>query len=315
MAPPLFAGRFRRQGPAPAAGAGAAGGVAQAGRARRGRHRHRDAPAAGGGGHLRALPRGGRPAAADGAGGARHRAALYAPGRGVRVRARGTERRHDHADGFREDALLQRAGPRRDPEGPLVARAVSLSDEGAGAGSARRAARARRARDAARRAGDRRLHLRRRHAVGRAARDPRQGARRPQQSRHAALGHPAAPSAVGEAVREPEVRGDRRAARVSRRVRQPPVEHHAAAAARVPPLRVGSDLHLLVGDDRQSARAGGRADRPAVRADRSQRRAARREVLPLRQSAGGERAARASAARTSRKRAASRSSSSSTTCS
>ena len=47
-------------------------------------------------------------------------------------------------------------------------------------------------------------------------------ARRAEQSRHGALGHPAAPSAVGEALREPEVRRHRRAARVSRRVRQPP---------------------------------------------------------------------------------------------
>ena len=48
-------------------------------------------------------------------------------------------------------------------------------------------------------------------------------ARRAQQPGHAALGHPAAPSALGEAVREPALRRDRRAARVSRRVRQPPV--------------------------------------------------------------------------------------------
>ena len=50
----------------------------------------------------------------------------------------------------------------------------------------------------------------------------------------------------------------------------------------------GSDpqIHLLVGDDRQSARARRAAGRAAVRARRAERRAARREVLRLRQSAG-----------------------------
>ena len=85
---------------------------------------------------------------------------------------------------------------------------------------------------------------------------------------------------------------DRRAARLSRRVRQPPLEHPAPPAARLPALRIRSDLHLLVGDDRQPARAGGRADREAIRARRRERRAARREVLPLRQSAGRQRRAR-----------------------
>ena len=53
---------------------------------------------------------------------------------------------------------------------------------------------------------DRRLHLRRRHAAGRAPHDPRARAPRAQQSRHGALRHPAAPSALGEAVREPALR-------------------------------------------------------------------------------------------------------------
>ena len=193
---------------------------------------------------------------------------------------------------------------------PSTPRAVSVSDQGAGAGSARRAARAVGAAstrdDDAR---DRRLHLRRRHAAGRAARDSRQRARRAQQPRHAALRDPAAPSALGEAVREPALRRHRRAARLSRRVRQPPGQHPAAAAARLPALRLGSDVHLLVGDDRQPARAGRGADRAAVRAGRQERRAARREVLPVRQSAGRQRAARHPAVVSRRRRAASRSSS------
>ena len=60
--------------------------------------------------------------------------------------------------------------------------------------------------DARDRRADRRLHLRRRHAAGRAAHDPLARAPRAQQSRHGALGDPAAPSALGEAVREPALR-------------------------------------------------------------------------------------------------------------
>ena len=61
----------------------------------------------------------------------------------------------------------------RDPPGSCGARAVSVSDEGARAGSAGRAARALGARHARIGSRDRRLHLRRRHAVGCAARDSR----------------------------------------------------------------------------------------------------------------------------------------------
>ena len=65
-----------------------------------------------------AFPAGDRPPADERARGARHRAALHAPGRGVRARPGRTQRRHDHADRVGQDAVLQRAGPRRDPEGP-----------------------------------------------------------------------------------------------------------------------------------------------------------------------------------------------------
>ena len=57
---------------------------------------------------------------------------------------------------------------------------------------------------------------------------------------HAALWHPAAPSALGEALRESEVRRRRRAARVPRSVRQPSREHHAAPGARVCALRLAT---------------------------------------------------------------------------
>ena len=139
---------------------------------------------------------------------------------------------------------------------------------------------------------DRRLHLRRRYAAGRPAHDPRTRAPRAQQSRHGAFGHPAASSALGEAVREPPLRRHRRAARVSRRLRQPPVQRAAAAAAHLPPLRIGPGVPVFVGDDRQPARARRTAHRAAVRARRPERRAARREVLRLRESAGRQPPAR-----------------------
>ena len=147
-------------------------------------------------------------------------------------------------------------------------------------------------RERCRRRRDRRAHLRRRHARRRAPHDPHARARRAQQSRHAARGHPAAPPALGEAVREPALHHHRRAARVSRRLRQSPVQRAAAPAPHRAALRLRSAVHLLVGDDRQSARAGRTARRAAVRARVGERRAARREVLRLRQSAGRQSRAR-----------------------
>ena len=78
----------------------------------------------------------------------------------------------------------------------------------------------------------------------------------------------------GRAVREPALRRRRRAARVSRRVRQPSGQRAAPAAPHLPALRVGSDLHLLVGDDCQS-RASWRSVWRSGRSS-SSRRAARR---------------------------------------
>ena len=214
------------------------------------------------------------------------------------------------------DAILQ---------GSVGARAVSLSDQGAGAGSARRAARPGRAdrRAGSRRApggveregaADRRLHLRRRHAAGRAARHPHPRAHRAQQPRHAARRDPAAPSALGEAVREPALRRDRRAARLPRRLRQPPRQHPAAAAARLPALRLVAGVRLHVGDDRQPGAARRAAHRDADGARRS--RAARRG--PRSSSPSSTRrsstASSGSAARISPRRAASRSSSCAGTC-
>ena len=277
-----------------------------------GSDRHGGAPAAGGRRLVCAVPRGDR----------RPRCAAA-------LAARGIEQLYTH----QAEAFAARAGGRnvvtitptasgktlcynapvleRDPQGSVDARAVSVSDQGAGAGSARRAARAVRSssRDGTD-TRDRRVHLRRRHAAGRAARDSRQGARGAEQPRHAALGHPAAPSALGEAVRESAVRRDRRAARLSRRVRQPSrrtscggCSGSAGTTARIRSFICSS---ATIANPRELAE--GLTGAP-VRAGRQERRAARREVLPVRQSAGRQRASSASAARIWPKRAASRSSS------
>ena len=157
---------------------------------------------------------------------------------------------------------------------PAAARHLPVPDQGPRAGPAGRASRVDDAGEPGRRDRHRRLHLRRRHAAGRAPRHPDARAHRAEQPRHAALGDPAAPSEVGEAVREPAVRRRRRTACLSRCLRQPPGQRPAPRAAGVPPLRIRPGLHLLVGDDRQPARAGGAAGREDVHAHR--RRAARR---------------------------------------
>ena len=104
----------------------------------------------------------------------RHPAALHASGRGDRACARRPPRRRHHADGVGQDALLQRAGPPLDAAGSVEPRAVSLSDQGARAGSARRAAGAvrdaRRARRASRSASSPTTATRRRTRGGRSAR-------------------------------------------------------------------------------------------------------------------------------------------------
>ena len=108
------------------------------------------------------------------------------------------------------------------------------------------------------------VHLRRRHAAGRAAGGA--GARQPRadQSRHAALGNPAAPHQVGEPLPEPALRGDRRAARVSRGVRQPPRQCAAPAQAHLPPLRLDAAVHHGLRHHRES-RASWRSGSPARR--------------------------------------------------
>ena len=76
--------------------------------------------------------------------------------------------------------------------------------------------------------------------------------------------------------------------------------------AHLPALRIGSGVPLFVGHDCEPARAGRAPHRAALRDRGEERRAARRKVLRLRESAGREPAARASAARISPRRGASR---------
>ena len=246
---------------------------------------------------------------------ARHRAALHAPGRGDRPCAGGPARRRRHADRVRQDAVLQRRRPQHGAAGTGRARAVPVPDQGPRAGPVGGTA----GTGADRRRGcparDRRVHLRRRHALRRAARDQGARQRRAQQPGHAARRRPAAPSALGAPVREPPLHRHRRTARVSRRVRQPPGQRPAAAAAHLPALRVESDVHLHVGDDRQSEGAGRATDRAAVRARGREWRPAGREVLRAAEPAGRQPGARHPPFVPRRKRAASPSSSCAGTCS
>ncbi len=227
--------------------------------------------------------------------------ALQPPGRRVRPRRRRQEHGGGHPHGQRQDALLQpaRAQP---PDGrPRRPRHVPVPHQGPG----RRPA----PRDAAgpRRRGLRpaRLHLRRRHAAGRAQGHTRARQHRPHQSRHAARRHSAAPHQVGQAVREPALLHHRRAALLPRSLRQPRGQRHPPPEAHLRVLRLEAAVHLLLRHHRQSARAGRSADGRAVRAGRAQRRAFGREVLHLLQPALREPRSSASAAATCRNRSAS----------
>ena len=191
---------------------------------------HRRPPAAAGRGGLRAVSREPRSASRARARGARDRALYTHQAEAIDHALHGRNVVVDHADGVGQDALLQRAGSAEHPRRRVVERRCI---------SFRR----------------RRSHriswpscTRWPQLVGAEGGgeigvftydgDTPQDARRAIRARaHVVLsnpdmmhsGDPAAPSAVGEALREPEVRRHRRAARLSRCVRQPSGEHHAAA--------------------------------------------------------------------------------------
>ena len=228
-----------------------------------------------------------RPPHRRGTQGSRRAAALLAPGARRRGRGQGGERRRRDADGLGQDALLQPAGPAGPGRAARGARPLPVSDQGARPGPARGAERARQ--DPARHAD---VHVRRRHAAGRAALGARSRQPRADQPRHAALGHPAAPHEVGEPLPEPPLRRHRRAARVPRGLRQPSRQRVAPAQAHLPPLRQRAAVHHGLGDHRQPARAGRALDRGAGVGGRGERRADGGESLPLLQPARGQSGAR-----------------------
>ncbi len=200
----------------------------------------------------RGLPGGPAPEAAGDASRARLPGALHPPARGLRAGPGGAGRRGRDPDRLRQDPLLQPARPRPHPEGPGRAGALPLPDEGARPGPAGGAARG----DRGDRGRHRDVHLRRGHAAGRAEVDPGAGARRGDEPRHAPQGHPAAPHEVGEAAREPALRGGGRAAQPARGLRLARHEHPPAAAAALRVLRLAAAVHLLLGHDRQPEGAG-----------------------------------------------------------
>ena len=200
--------------------------------------------------------------------------ALQSSGRGLRPRRRRPQHRRHDAHGVRQDALLQPAGARCDPaRSGARARCICFRPRRSRrirwrscTSSSERSATS----EAIRLACTPTTATRR----GCAAHDPHARARRAQQSRHAALGHPAAPPALGEAVREPPLHRHRRAARVSRRLRQPSVQRAAAACAASPgitaPIRRSS-----VRRRRSPTRASSPSGWPSGRS-RSWQKAARR---------------------------------------
>ena len=89
---------------------------------------------------------------------------------------------------------------------------------------------------------------------------------------HAPLGDPAPPHEVVPALRAAPGHRHRRAAHVSRRVRQPRRQRPAAAPPALRPLRQPPGHRVLLGDDREPGRAGGDADRATGATRRPERR-------------------------------------------
>ena len=98
---------------------------------------------------------------------------------------------------------------------------------------------------------------------GAAQRHPQGGRGAHLQPRHAAHRHPAAPSALGRPVRQPEVRGAGRGPQLPRRLRLAHGQRAAAAAAHLRLLRLVAAVHLHLGHHRQPAGAGREAHRGA----------------------------------------------------
>ena len=109
-------------------------------------------------------------------------------------------------------------------------------------------------------------HLRRRHAGEHPQRRSRRRPGRDHQPGHAPRRDPSSSHQVVQALREPALRRDRRAAHLPRPVRQPRRERGAPAAAHLRALRRGPDLHLRQRHHRQPPRArrSGCSRRPSI---------------------------------------------------
>ena len=282
-----------------------------AARARGRSDRHRGAPPAGGAGVVCAVSRGHRRPAARRARGARDRAALHAPGRGVRARARAaatssSSRRRPRA---RRSATTRRSST-RSCRIRRRARCICFRPRRSRRTSSPSCTRSSEHRHARHGRRDRRLHLRRRHAAGRAARDPR----------HARTSCSATPTCCTRASCR-TIRAGRSCSRTcasSSSTSCTPIAACSAATSRTSCAGCSASAATTARTRSSSARrrrSPTRASSPKRLTERpfelvdEERRAARREVLPVRQPAGRQRSSSASAARISPKRAASRSSS------
>ena len=183
----------------------------------------------------------------------RRRLALEPPGRGLRGRVRRDDDRH-HRHRLGQVAVLPAADAGRALARRARPRAVPVSGQGARPGPGAVAARARRQ---ARAAGD----LRRRHAARAARRPAPARQRRADQPGHAAPRDPPEPPGLGGLLQEPRGRGDRRGARLPRRLRLARGQRAAAAAAGVRDPRHVAALPARERHRRQPGRAGLAADR------------------------------------------------------
>ena len=214
------------------------------------------------------FPDGARRTAAAGAGGARHRAALHAPGRGDRARAGRPQRRRHHADRVGQDALLQRAGAATRSCRIRRRRALYLFPTKALAQDQlaelhEMCAIARRVRPSSRSACSPTTATRRRTRAARSGRARTSCSAIPDMVHSGILPHHPRWAKLFENLRYvviDELHAYRGVfgSHLTQRA--------AAAAAHLPALRIESGVHLLVGDDRQPARAGRSARRAAVRA-------------------------------------------------
>ena len=198
-----------------------------------------------------------RPRGGSGSQGSRDQRVVHAPGRGVGGREARRERdRHDR-DGIGKSLAFNLPVLDAVARRPTVAGALSLSDEGADAGSGAEP------RPVPPR-GPAPRDLRRRHRCRAATADPAGGEPDPDEPRHAARRHPAASRPLGRSPPQPEyVVVDE--AHVYRGVFGSHVGNVLRRLRRLARAYGAEPLPPRVGHDRESRRASARADRGARR--------------------------------------------------